>query len=75
MREDYSENFIKDVLNMCERTLSVPLLVCIIVEQYNKDGHNALCNNIGKLAVFASNTVTQENRSVSWTQWRATRRM
>ena len=55
-QEDYSENFVKDVMTIYERILSVPSLAHIIVEPEKRDGQNSLWNNIGKLAVLASKT-------------------
>ena len=58
-QEDYSENFVKDVMIIYERILSVPSLAHIIVEQEKRDGQYSLWNNIGKLAVLASKTADQ----------------
>ena len=61
-QEDYSENFIKDALNVFEKVLVVPVLAAIITEQERRDGHKALWNHMGKLSVLAVKAVDQEER-------------
>ena len=61
-QEDYSETFVKDVMTICERILSLPSLAHIIVEQEKRDDQNSLWNNIGKLVVLASETADQAER-------------
>ena len=40
----------------------MPQLAFLILEQEKRDGHNALWNNIGKLAVLAAKTSDQEEQ-------------
>ncbi len=68
-REDYIENFVKEVMTIYERILMCALIGHIIVEPEKRDGQKSLWHNIGKLAVFASSTADLEERSGSWAHW------
>ena len=63
-QEDYIENFVKGVMTIYERMLSVLSLAHIIVEPEKRDGQNSLRNNIVKLVVLASKTADQEENAV-----------
>ena len=61
-QDDFSENFIKDALNVFEKVLSVPSLAAIITEQERRDGQRALWNHMGKLSVLAAKAVDMAER-------------
>jgi hypothetical protein len=61
-QEDFSENFVKDALNVYEKILCVPKLAAIIAEQEKRDGQKALWNHMGKLSVLATKTQDQDER-------------
>ena len=61
-KDDFSENFVKDALNVYDKVLCIPALSQILVDQEKRDGQHALWNHMGKLSVLALKTVDYEER-------------
>ena len=61
-KDDYSETFVREALNIYDKVLCCPPLAQVLMDQEMRDGQNALWNHMGKLSVLATKTVDLEER-------------
>ena len=61
-KDDYSETFVREALNIYDKVLCCPPLAQVLLDQEMRDGQNALWNHMGKLSVLATKTVDPEER-------------
>ena len=61
-KDDFSEAFVREALNIYDKVLCCPPLAQVLMDQEMRDGQNALWNHMGKLSVLATKTVDLEER-------------
>ena len=61
-KDDYSETFVREALNIYDKVLCCPPLAQALLDQEMRDGQNALWSHMGKLSASATKTVDLEER-------------